>query len=161
MDQGNAVAVAGSVNMLARKSWTAYVRTALLGLFALGLVVPMAWRASVVVGLTTLLLAALILGYKILMIRSHRFYFDEMGVWLERGILPWNKGIVGVKWRDLDEAIFFQNLWSWLFKSYTVRVGHRFTRSNELVLPHMDRGHEAVMKVNSIHQELVRQNRLA
>ncbi len=160
MDQGNAVSPGASVTTLARKSWTAYVKVTLLGVVLLLLVVPMAWRASAGVGVLALLLVIAFIGYQVLSIRSHHLYFDEMGVWLDRGILPWNKGVVGVKWRDLDEAVFFQNVWSWLFKSYTIRVGHRFTKSSELVLTHMARGHEAVMDVNSNHQELVRQNLL-
>lgn len=65
-----------------------------------------------------------------------------------------------MKWRDIDEAAFFQGLWSWLFKSYTIRVGHRFTKSSELVLSHMARGHDAAMHVNTVHQELMRAGQL-
>ena len=160
MDQGNAVATASPVTTLARKSWTAYIRMTLLGVVLLLVVVPIAWRQSTGVGILVLLLVVAFLAYQVLTIRSHHLYFDERGVWLERGILPWNKGVVGVKWRDVDEAVFFQNIWSWLFKSYTIRLGHRFTKSSEIMLPHMARGHEAVMSVNSKHQELVSQKLL-
>jgi len=50
---------------------------------------------------------------------------------------------------------------SWLFKSYSIRIGHRFTKSSEILLSHMMRGDESVMIINSRHQELVRANALA
>lgn len=28
--------------------------------------------------------------------------------WMICCVLPWNKGVAGVKWRDLDEAVYFQ-----------------------------------------------------
>lgn len=82
------------------------------------------------------------------------------GVWVYSGILPWNKGVAGVKWRDLDEAVYFQSMGSWLFKSYSVRIGHRFTKSSEILLSHWARGHEAAMAINGQHQDLVRANAL-
>ena len=57
--------------------------------------------------------------------------------------------------------VVFLGMGSWLLKSYTVRIGHRFTKANEIVMTHMASGHQAVMTVNAMHQELVRAGRLA
>jgi hypothetical protein len=74
-------------------------------------------------------------------------------VWVFRGILPWSKGVSGVKWRDLEDAVFFPNFLSWLLRSYTIRVGHRFTKTSEIVLPNIARGHEAVAHINERHRQ--------
>jgi hypothetical protein len=161
MDQENAATPSANITTLARKSWTAYVRVTIVGIFLLAIMVPIAWQMSRVAGPIALIATLAYLAYAVLTIRSYHLFFDDMGVWLQRGILPWNSGLVGVKWRDVDEAVYFQNIWSWMFKSYTIRVGHRFTKSSELIVSHMARGHEAVMTVNSLHQSLVRENRLA
>lgn len=160
MDQDNAPSVSSDAVSLGGKSWTAYFGIALLAIIVIPIAVALAWRASLVLGLTVLFVALAILTYQVLEIRSHHLYYDDVGIWLFSGILPWKKGVVGVKWRDLDEAIYFQTFWSWLFKSYSMRIGHRFTKSSEILLSHMARGHESVMKINEQHQQLVRENAL-
>lgn len=141
---------------LAVKSWTAYIKIALLGFFLLFVLTPYAWFAKTEVGVVVMLISVAFLTYKVLLIKSYHLYWDGAGVWCYSGVLPWRKGTIGVKWRDLDEAVMFQSMGSWLFKSYSIRIGHRFTKSNEIILTHMAHGHEAVMAVNKQHQELVR-----
>jgi hypothetical protein len=160
MDQEYAQSPDGSFTSLARKSWTAYIGTVFLGLVLLLFVVPLAWRASALIGILVLLIAGVVIAFKTIALKSFHLYYDDMGVWLYSGVLPWKKGVRGVKWRDLDEAVYFQGLGSWLSKSYSLRVGHRFTKSNEILLSHMARGDRSVMEINGKHQELVRQNRL-
>jgi hypothetical protein len=63
--------------------------------------------------------------------------------------------MAGVKWRDVEDAVYFPNFLSWLLKSYTVRIGHRFTKSSEIVLPHIAYGHKAVMHINEFHQNVL------
>lgn len=92
--------------------------------------------------------------------KSFHLYFDDVGVWVYSGVLPWNKGVAGVKWRDLDEAVYFQSMGSWLFKSYSIRIGLRFTKSSEILLSHWARGNEVVMEINGQHQALVRASAL-
>lgn len=160
MEQDNAPNVGSDAVKLGGKSWTAYFGIALIAMIALPIAIALAWRASLGLGLVVLLVALAILTYQVLEIRSYQLYYDDVGIWLFSGILPWKKGVVGVKWRDLDEAIYFQTFWSWLFKSYSMRIGHRFTKESEIILSHMARGHESVMKINEKHQELVRSNLL-
>jgi hypothetical protein len=99
-------------------------------------------------------------AYKVMELRAYRLYSNEMGIWLYSGILPWNKGVRGVKWRDLDDATYTRSMGSWLLKSYRIRIGHRFTRSNELVLSGIANGDKAVMAINQQLQEMARTNRL-
>ena len=160
MNQEYAQSPSGSVTTLGRKAWTAYIGTGILGLFLLLVVVPLAWHGSTGFGLIALVLTAAIIGYKVMSIGSYHLYRDDVGVWLYSGILPWNKSVRGVKWRDLDEAVYFPTMWSWLSKSYSLRIGHRFTKTSEILLSHIAHGEKCVMDINGRHQELVRQNLL-
>lgn len=160
MDQNNAPTTSSSVTYLGSKSWTAYVGIAIVGsiLFAIG--VGLAGSASLMGGMLLILLTALFIGYRVMELRSYRLYHDDIGVWVYSGILPWRKGVIGVKWRDVDEAVYFQTLWSWLFKSYSLRIGHRFTKSSEINLSHIALGHEAVLRINRQHEALIRADEL-
>lgn len=155
MDQDNNAKMSEEITFLGKKAWTAYVGTVFIAIILL-LVVLAVWGSSWIGGLILLLTSALFVGYRVMYLRSHVLYYDDVGVWLYAGVLPWKKGINGVKWRDLDGSVYFQGLWSWLFKAYSVRIGHRFTKSNELFLTHIGRGHEASMAINDKHQELIR-----
>jgi hypothetical protein len=114
-----------------------------------------------VAGIAVLIVSVAFVAYRVMVIRSYKLYYDDVGVWVYSGILPWKKGVLGVKWRDLDEALYYQTFWSWLFKSYSVRIGHRFTKSSEIFLTHMAQGNASAMAINSQHHELVRANALA
>jgi hypothetical protein len=160
MDQNNGVNASADITSLGGKSWTAYVRVVLLGLVLLGLATPLAWAAATGAGILVLLASLGFLVYKVLLLNSYHLYMDDIGVWIFSGVFPWNKGVAGVKWRDLDEAVYFQSMGSWLFKSYSIRIGHRFTKSSEILLSHWARGHEAVMHINGQHQQRVRANAL-
>lgn len=48
------------------------------------------------------------LGMHHLDLRAVHLYCGDVGVWVYSGVLPWNKGVAGVKWRNLDEAVYFQ-----------------------------------------------------
>ena len=156
METGNTTGPIGPLTTLGRKSWTAYVGLSLLAILLLFVAVPAAWLAHFGAGLAVLVVSLVGLGYRFAVIRSTHLYYDDAGVWLASGVLPWARGVVGVKWRDLDEAVFMQGLWSWMFKSYTIRIGHRFTKSSEIVLSHMARGHDVVMTINRVHADKAR-----
>jgi hypothetical protein len=53
------------------------------------------------------------------MIHSVRLYTEADGVWVHSGILPWAKGMYGVKWRDFEDTSYFQGLVSWVRRSVT------------------------------------------
>lgn len=159
MDQENTNITAKNVQELGGKSWTAYIWTGIVALILLA-VSAVAFVGNIFAGLIVLALCTLVIFLKYLSIKSHRLYMDDIGVWRSSGILPWTKGTSGVKWRDLDEAVFFKSMFSWMFKSYSIRIGHRFTKDSEVFLDHWDRGDQAVMAINARHQELVRANAL-
>ncbi|MDP3652811.1 MAG: hypothetical protein Q8R67_14125 [Rhodoferax sp.] len=159
MDQNNAITEASNVQSLGRKSWTAYVGTAILALILM-LLVAMFGYANIFGGLLILALSVAVIALRFFSIKSHHLYMDDVGVWVSSGILPWTKGVSGVKWRDLDEAVFFQSMLSWMFKSYSIRIGHRFTKDSEILLSHWSNGHQAVTTINARHKELVKANAL-
>ncbi len=159
MDQNNAITAATDAHSLGGKSWTAYIGTAILALILLALVAAFGY-ANIFGGLLIGALSLVFIVLRFLSIKSHHLYMDDIGVWKSSGILPWTKGVSGVKWRDLDEAVFFQSMFSWMFKSYSIRIGHRFTKDSEIFLSHWNNGHNAVTAINARHKELVRANAL-
>ncbi|MGE6322732.1 hypothetical protein ACQKEF_21085 [Pseudomonas oryzihabitans] len=151
-----------------RLSWVPYAKTLIAFiaiLVALFIVSVSVWNSvstdqsrHTVIGLavTGLLFAIGATTYKILYLRSVYLYTNDTGVWLFRGVLPWQRAYWGVKWRDIEAAAFYPGFLSWILRSYTVRVGHRFTRTSEIVLGHVARGDRAVDHINSLHQAMVR-----
>jgi len=157
-DQDISSQASSSAITLCRKSWTAYVGIAIRLLLLLGLGFtavywqPTYWEITALILLTGLLF----IGYQIALLRSYRLYYDEAGVWIYSGVLPWKRGIAGVKWRDLDEAIFVNSFWSWLSGAYTVQLRHRFTKAIEISEGNMARGKQAVVTINQQHRLHIR-----
>jgi hypothetical protein len=143
------------VKNLGGKSWTAYIWLSLLTLIILLPVTKASWSSSLMLGLIVTALVFAFIAYQVLLTRSYSIYYDEIGIWVYSGILPWSKGVSGVKWRDLDETVYSQNFSSWLFKSYSIRIRHRFTKSSEIFLTHMHLGHDIARAINDRHHELV------
>lgn len=137
-----------------RLSWTAYSRPALIFLLLAGLSTGLFFWKAWLAGLC-LVLALAILAVQVLSIRSLMLYTDDYGVWVYRGILPWARGVTGVKWRDLEEAVYQTGFLSWALNAYTVRVGHRFTQSAEIVLQNVSKGREAVEHINDLHRQVL------
>ena len=151
---------ASVVTMLGGKSWITYVGviliSLLLGSVALVLSDSKYWQVGACLGVV----AVVYLVHRILVLRSYRFYMDDVGVWFSCGYLPWAKFDGGVKWRDLDMANYYPSFFSWLFRSYSVKVQHRFTRVNQIFLTHMHNGRRAAWEINRVHQEYIRDGRL-
>lgn len=143
---------------LCGKSWTAYVSLALqLVVLIVLLATALYFYAQYwLVPTVVFVVLAAWLGYRWALLRSVRLYYDDIGVWLYSGILPWKRGLTGVKWRDLDEAIFVNGFWSWLSRSYTVRVRHRFTKANEIDVDNMAQGKQAATTINQQHRQRIR-----
>lgn len=141
-----------AIGPIFRVSWVAFIKPVSLSVLALlifiGATQGNIWAAAVVT-----LLVLIYLTYQVLMLRSIQLYTDSDGVWVFRGIFPWDKGVNGVKWRDLEDAVFYPNFLSWALKSYTVRVGHRFTKSSEIVLRHIANGKDAAIHINEFHKQ--------
>lgn len=89
-----------------------------------------------------------------------RIFIDSEGIWARSGILPWNKGYAGVKWRDLDEAVYQPGLVSWLFDSYTVVLTHRYSKQFELRMNHIAKGREIASRINATHSQLINSGEL-
>lgn len=138
-----------------RMAWTAYIRPIVV--FSILFIIGLAFRGNdySAIGFTFFAFSLGLLTIQILWIRSVNLYTDDEGVWVYSGIFPWSRGVSGVKWRDLEDAVYFTGFWSWILKSYTVRVGHRFTKSSEIVLPHIARGNLAVEHINSFHSQVL------
>jgi hypothetical protein len=155
MEEQNALA-APQAQVIGVKSWLAYAGVVALAVLLFGVLLPLAFRWHEMAALAVLILSALLVAYEFLQVRSVQLYYDDLGVWVHSGVLPWKKGIAGVKWRDMDEATYINGFRSWATGSYTIRVKHRFTGGSEIVLTNIARGKQAVAFINARHQELIR-----
>lgn len=115
-----------------------------------------AFRLGMTISVFVLVLSLSVCIYNVLFLRSVRVYTDNVGVWLYRGILPWSKGVRGVKWRDIEDAMYYTGFLSWMFRSHTVRIGHRFTKTSEIYVHHLAHGQNAVEHINQLHQSILR-----
>lgn len=88
-------------------------------------------------------------GYRCIYNRSVLLYMDDAGVWVSRGVVPWNRGIYGVKWRDIESVVYQQGFANWLSRSYPVTIVERFTQHNEMHLDHVWHGDQAVTHMNA------------
>jgi hypothetical protein len=158
MEEDNAGGVSPRAHVIGVKSWVAYAGALALAALLFFGVLPLAFLWNQFAAAGVLAGSALLVGYRLLHLRSVQLYYDDVGVWVYSGILPWKKGVVGVKWRDMDEASFGSGFWSWATRSYTIRIRHRFTKDSEIVLTNIARGKDAAITVNAHHQELIRAN---
>ncbi|HHU1575966.1 TPA: hypothetical protein ACUA4C_004873 [Escherichia coli] len=97
-----------------------------------------------------IVISSLLFVLRIIYLSKIRLYLNQNGVYVKRGIFPWTKGVYGTAWRDIADANYYTGFIPWLTKSYCVRVGHRFTKTSEIVVPNVSKGHEAVMKINDV-----------
>ncbi len=156
MDEDNSARTSAGATVVGVKSWIAYAGTLVLAALLFGVMLPLAFFWNEIAAGAVLVLSAVIVGYRLLMLRSVQLYYDDVGVWVFSGVLPWKKGVTGVKWRDMDEATFVQGFWSWITRSYTVRIGHRFTKASEIVLTNIAGGKDAVGTLNARQQDMLR-----
>jgi hypothetical protein len=149
----------GDGNTLSRKAWTAYASIMVYWVLLMAAVAATAWVFGYY-SLIPLLIGSAFLGYQWAWLKSLELYYDENGVWVYRGILPWKRGSFGMKWRDIEIASFKQNLTSWTTHSYSLQILDRYTRKPELVLTDMRHGDQAVMFINNRLNEMIRDHRL-
>ncbi|MGH8601579.1 MAG: hypothetical protein ACREXR_01985 [Gammaproteobacteria bacterium] len=138
-------------HMVFKKSWTSNVMPILIALSLMAAAIKI-YSLNIYTSIALVFSAIALCIYSVLINRSTTIYTDDNGVWLYSGIFPWSKGITGVKWRDLDEALFYQGFFGWIFKSYTIRIGHRFTKKSEITISHVNHGHIASQRINEILQ---------
>ncbi|MDH5677974.1 MAG: hypothetical protein OEZ28_05100 [Nitrospinota bacterium] len=133
-----------------RKSWIAYVPSTLLYIILVWILLIIAHKSTnIMYSLMLLFLVAGPFVYKIFLIGSFRLYYNDKGVHTFYGILPWDKGGNSVRWEDISEAVYFTDFTSWLLKSYNIRIGHRFTKTSEIIENHIENGKELVAEIEA------------
>lgn len=141
--------------IIGKKSWTAYLPLFVVSLLVILLVAPLLALISRHLAAGFILIITVHLMSSVRALQSIYLYYNRTGVWVSYGFLPWNRGGYGVKWRDLEGAVYYTNFSSWIFKSYTVRISHRFTKTSEIYLTDMARGDLAVSRINELHSLLI------
>jgi hypothetical protein len=158
MEEDNASSASPHAQVVGVKSWVSYAGTLVLAAVLFFGLLPLAFLWNEIAAAVVLVASAVLVGYRFLLLRSVQLYYDDVGVWVYSGILPWKKGVTGVKWRDMEDATFVNGFWSWITRSYTVRIGHRFTKSSEIVLTNIAGGTSAVTTLNARHKEMISAN---
>lgn len=139
-----------------RLSWVAYVAP----LVKYGILIAIVSAFEFIPWwVTTMLLTRLV--YVLIYLRTVKVILNENGVWKHFGLLPWSRGAVGVKWRDLDQAEIYFGFFPWLTNSHTVRVGHRFTKASELLVPNVADGKGLIEVINREHDDRARSGALS
>ena len=159
MEQDATQAPSWGSKCLSRKAWTAYVSVIVYWVLFMIVVVFAAWFVGYY-SLIPFLAGTAFFGYQLAWLQSVDLYCDDYGVWVYRGVLPWQRGVIGIKWRDIEIAAFTQNLTSWSTHSYSLHVLDRYTRKPELVLTSMFEGDKAVMYINTRLNEMIRSQQL-
>jgi hypothetical protein len=148
-------------------SWVAYVREPLAFIVRMLILGVVALLVSTMLdrgflrkdGVTWPMLLAFLLAiawtvYSIAYTASVRLFTNDSGVWMQRGVFPWETGVTGVQWRDVGQAGFTQGFASWALRSYDVVVSHRFSTGTELAIRNVHRGDLAVQHINGIMGQL-------
>lgn len=82
--------------------------------------------------------------------RTIRLYANQEGIWLYRGLFPWQRSLSGVRWHNVDEATSRTGLVSWLTHAYPVRITNRYTKDIEIWASDISRGDEFVARINGV-----------
>jgi len=90
------------------------------------------------------------IAYNIMLTKSVKFVINSNGVWVTKGILPWKKSCVGLRWPNIGIASFNNNLYTWLFKAYRISLDDRYTAKTELVANDIANGQFIVGEINRI-----------
>ncbi|WDL74629.1 hypothetical protein IP360_07325 [Helicobacter winghamensis] len=132
-------------------SWVAYVKMSLVHLIFVIIVVYGAkyffpqffWKILLGFGVFELINFTL----RFLSLRAQYVFMNERGVWFHRGIFPWTKGVNGIIWNDCGGAMFQQGFWSYLLKTYTVFITHKYTESAQIAVSNIYNGKEFCAEV--------------
>ncbi len=87
--------------------------------------------------------------YKMIYLFRMRLYMDDKGVWLFRGVFPWNSGVYGINWSDFEDSVFYMGFFHWMSKSYPVALRTRFSQNPTVYTPSIYRGKTAVEEINA------------
>lgn len=131
-----------------RVSWVAYVPYALI---VIGLIISIAVfkdSASPLIALISGTAILIFVAYKTYYLYCIRLYMDNNGVWVFRGVFPWDRGVYGVKWRDFEDCVYRTGFIHWLTNGYPVTLRPRFSNNPSVALPPIHQGRKAVETIN-------------
>lgn len=158
-DATNVVKRPQSANVY-RVSWVGYINSMLPYAVILGFLCAFLWFAPQMMGEWSYYIAGAVaavwlvgLVYRFACIRAIKLFTTETGVWLSRGVFPWQKATSGVRWEEAGEAVAMTGVIAWATSAYHVGVMHRYTKKTELWATRIARGNEFVRHVNGVIHE--------
>jgi hypothetical protein len=142
--------------VIGKKAWPAYLAAVIASLLFMLVALFFFFVERWSLGVITFSFAIAFGVLRFYSLKSYQIVVNKEGVWIFSGIFPWTKGYTGVKWGDLDEALFYQSFMGWLTKSYTVLLTHRFTKTTEIKMSETERGDEVVSLINKVQSEILK-----
>lgn len=143
-----------------RVSWVGYLKPMTPYVMVLIVLCALFWFAPRLQGNWPYYLAGVLavpwaigMVYRFASIRVVKLFTNDAGVWLSRGVFPWQKAISGVRWEEAGEAIAITGVVAWATGAYNVGVMHRYTKKTELWHPRIAHGSRFVGQVNAIVNE--------
>lgn len=131
-----------------RVSWLAYLPHAALFIAA----IVLTSRDIDSIMRVAALVVAMYTVYRMLYLFRMRLYIDDSGVWLFRGVFPWNRGVYGIRWRDFEDAVFTMGFFYWMTNSYPLALRTRFSQNPTVYIPVIYHGKRAVIEINALAQ---------
>ncbi|MGC6389539.1 hypothetical protein ACMV8I_18035 [Ewingella sp. S1.OA.A_B6] len=134
-----------------KMSWVAYIKPVFIFIILFSIAISMEYSTNKIfetIGVVLMIACSANFICQMMFIWGAKVIINDDGVWFFRGIFPWTKGAIGTAWRDMADAEYFTGFISWLVKSYRIRVAHRFTKTSEIIIPHIRNGNKAVIQIN-------------
>lgn len=141
--------VSSSAEIVCRKSWIAYARAMAFPAMMLLSAYP-ASLLETTLGFALGIVGAIGLLVEFAEVHSQFLFIDSAGVWEHSGIMPWAKGVRGLRWGDLQEMAFEMTAIGWLLNSHDLTMRHRYKASDGLCIDHVRNGHKAAERINDM-----------
>lgn len=150
MNTGGSIDLQAEIQQSWRVSWVAYVPYALIIVGLISTVVAFKGLVSLMIALPVCTVVLLFVAYKLYYLSCILLYINEKGVWVYRGVFPWDRGVYGVKWLDFEDCVFHNGLIQWMTNGYPVTLRPRFSSNPQVVLPPIHQGRKAVETINTV-----------
>ncbi len=143
--------------IIGRKSWVSYLSTLIIygSIFAVIFVIQIYLPVPALYFNIAYGFFGLLFLYRLAVIRSHKIYVTDEGVWYGYGILPWAKGGNGLRWNDADMAMYYPNFISWITNSYSITVQHKYTNTSDFRAQNIWRGRKVCGEISDIQRQLL------
>jgi hypothetical protein len=141
--------------VIGRKSWVAYVGdiATYIFFFAIIFIVDQIFDIDNTFTIPIFAFFLIFFVFSFMTTRSYKVFYNDEGVWLTYGFLPWARGGNGIRWRDMDMAFYQTNFVSWITNSYTISVKHKYTNETDFMVRNIWDGKDVCGVIHNLHTQ--------